>query len=488
MQVCRLVDGVPGALRGDGAATITMLTADSRRVEPGALFVCLHGTHTDGHRFLAEARARGAVAALVGEAATAADWPASFVAADVRAALASIAPRWFGHPERALTMIGITGTNGKTTTTHLIESIEAARNRRTAVVGTIAYRIGGESEPAPNTTPELITLLGFLQRAVAGGALTAAMEISSHALDQRRVEGIALDAAVFTNLTRDHLDYHHDMETYYRAKRTLFALRRGAGAAVLNLDDPYGARLADEVGGRIITFSTDGEHRRGATVAALAPVLDAHGSRFTLRLDGATHPVTLPLAARFNIANALAAAAAAHAVGVPAAAIVAGLTRAPQVAGRLERVPVRTPFTMLVDYAHTPDALEKVIAAAREFTAGKLITVFGCGGDRDRTKRPLMGGIAGRGSDLAVVTSDNPRTEPAQAIIDEVLAGMDAGMQKIVEPDRRRAIAAAVRAAAPGDTILIAGKGHEDYQIIGTEKIPFSDVQVAAEEAKLCNA
>ncbi len=489
-QLGALAQGAPCALQGDGSVVISHLTADSRQVRAGTLFVCLRGTRVDGHRYLAQARAQGAVAALVADAAAAgAGWPALLIADDPVAALAVIAPRWFGHPERALTTIGITGTNGKTTTTHLLESIEAARCRRTAVIGTIAYRIGNTDRPAPNTTPDLLTLLAFLQEAVAAGVQTAAMEISSHALDQRRVEGLPLDAAVFTNLTRDHLDYHHDMETYFAAKRRIFAQRRGPeSAAVVNLDDDYGARLAGEAGGRIITFSSDGGRRRGATVAAEEIALTARGSRFMLRLDGERQVLELPLLARHNIANALAAAAAAYAVGAPAKAIVDGLQRAPQVAGRLERVAVRAPFTILVDYAHTPDALDKAVAAVRECTRGRVLTVFGCGGDRDRSKRPLMGGIAGRGSDLAIVTSDNPRTEDPQAIITEIVAGMDATMPYRVEPDRRAAIALAVREARDGDTVLIAGKGHEEYQIIGTEKRPFSDVAVAREEVAACRS
>jgi UDP-N-acetylmuramoyl-L-alanyl-D-glutamate--2,6-diaminopimelate ligase len=378
--------------------------------------------------------------------------------------------------------VGVTGTNGKTTTTYLTESILRAAGRTTGLIGTVETRIGEERLPAGHTTPESADLEALLARMREAGVNAVAMEVSSHAIDLRRVDGISFAVAAFTNLTQDHLDYHHTLEEYFSVKRRLFADFE-VGAKVVNVDDPIGAELAAELGVDL-TVGRD----ETADVRATAEVLSATGSTFDLLTPvGAAH-VRLPLAGAFNVSNALVAAGCALSLGVDLPTVVRGLEAAQQVPGRLERVDAGQAFSVIVDYAHTPDALEKAIRAVKAVTPGRVIAVFGCGGDRDPEKRPLMGAAAGRAADHVVVTSDNPRSEDPVGIILQIEDGLrETPVSWQLEVDRRSAIAAALSQAIEGDTVLIAGKGHEDYQIFADRRIHFDDREVAREELeRLC--
>jgi len=502
MDVASLLAVVPDAtLVGDPATEVASLAYDSRRVAPGALFFCVPGGSVDGHEFAPQAVAGGAVA-LVGERKL--DLAVTQVLVpSVRRAMGLMSARFFGDPTTKLRVVGVTGTNGKTTTAHLTAQILSAAGLRPALLGTVVNRIGGEETPVTLTTAESCDLQAMFARMVRVGDLSCAMEASSHALALERVTGIDFDVVAFTNLTRDHLDFHSDIDDYFLAKRRLFlpdGERRPRAVVVVNVDDAYGRRLAGECraayGDDLWTCAVrlrddapvpvSGAPRDAAvpTAAATAEDLDlrADGSSFTLRVPrlGIGCRVDLRLAAPFNVANALAAATAALAMGLPLAAVVEGLESTAGVPGRFEAVRAGQPFTVLVDYSHTPDSLENALRAARGVAAGRLLCVFGCGGDRDRGKRPLMGEVGSRLADLAVVTSDNPRTEDPLAIIEEILAGVHRE-SVVVEPDRRAAIALAVEEARPGDVVLIAGKGHERGQIIGHEKIPFDDREVALE-------
>jgi UDP-N-acetylmuramoyl-L-alanyl-D-glutamate--2,6-diaminopimelate ligase len=449
----------------------TALSADSRAVVPGAVYVAVRGSQADGHRFVPDAVRRGAAAVIV-ETPGAAGVPEVVVGDGRRAALA-LGAAWYGHPARGLSLVGVTGTNGKTTTTGLIRHLLNAGGT-SASIGTLgAFDGKGDavlSTAGTLTTPGPIDLQATLATLVERGVDRVTMEASSHSLDQGRLDGLQFAAGVFTNLTRDHLDYHGTMASYLAAKLKLGGMLTERGVQVVNLDDTAWAVLP--VSSRRVTF---GLHP-AADVRATGIVLDAAGSRFCLQGCFGSTEVSLPLLGDFNVANAIAAAACALGLGLSLAEVAGRLSTSPQVPGRMELL-TETPCVVLRDYAHTPDALERALATLRQLTRGRLVVVFGCGGDRDKGKRPIMGRIAVEGADLAVVTSDNPRTEDPVTIIDDIEQGMgDIGHLRIV--DRLEAIHTVLRQASPGDTILLAGKGHETYQILGTEKVPFDERQI----------
>ncbi len=446
----------------------TALTVDSRAAAGGSVYLAVRGSQADGHRYVGDAVRRGAAAAVV-EAPSSSGVPEVVVRDGRRAALV-LGAAWFGHPARKLGLVGVTGTNGKTTTTGLLRHV-FNRHGDTGSIGTLgAFDGHGEavaSTAGTLTTPGPIDLQATFAAMVERGVRRVAMETSSHSLDQGRLDGLTFAAGVFTNLTRDHLDYHGSMESYLAAKLKLGAMLASDGVEVVNLDDEAWLALPARV--RRLTFGT----HRAADVRAADVVLEAGGSRF--RLDGCYGPaeVALPLLGDFNVANALAAGACALGMGVSLAEVASRLSSSPQVPGRMERV-AETPCVVLRDYAHTPDALERALATLRPLTAGRLVVVFGCGGDRDKGKRPLMGRVAAEGSDVAIVTSDNPRTEDPAAIIDDIEQGMGSVAHRRIT-DRLEAIRAALEEARAGDTVLLAGKGHETYQILGTEKVPFDE-------------
>jgi UDP-N-acetylmuramoyl-L-alanyl-D-glutamate--2,6-diaminopimelate ligase len=447
------------------------LGVDSRTIRPGMLYLAVRGSQADGHRFVGDAVGRGARAVVV-EVPQQAGIPEIVVRDSQRAALV-LGSAWYGHPARAITLIGVTGTNGKTTTTGLIRHL--FNQRETAgSIGTLGA-FDGRGEPIASTagsltTPGPIDLQATLAAMVARGVTHVGMETSSHSLDQRRLDGLTFAAGVFTNLTRDHLDYHGTMEAYLASKLRLSALLGLTGIEVVNLDDDVWQAMPARA--PRLTF---GLHP-AAAVRATSLVLDAAGSRVRVSGTFGSAEVSLPLLGDFNVANALAAAAAALGLGLPLSEVASRLSSAPQVPGRMERIS-DAPCIVLRDYAHTPDALERALTSLRPLTSGRLIVVFGCGGDRDRGKRPIMGRIAAELAHLAIATSDNPRTEDPGAIIDDIEQGMG-GMPHLRIPDRLAAIRAALNEGRAGDTILLAGKGHETYQIIGTEKVDFDEREI----------
>jgi UDP-N-acetylmuramoyl-L-alanyl-D-glutamate--2,6-diaminopimelate ligase len=483
--------GVAAELRGGDSVEIRDLAYDSRKVVAGTLFFCFPGERSDGHDF-AEAAAEAGAAALVVERPVGVDLPQARVE-DARAAMAPIAAAFHGDPTAELSVVGITGTNGKTTTAFLVRHLLEAAGQRCGLLGTVRQVVGGEVEEVERTTPEAIDLQRTFKRMLDAGDRACAMEVSSHALVLHRADAIHFAAKVFTNLSQDHLDFHSDMEDYFAAKRLLFAEGGGAplielegGISVLNLDDPYGQRLASELscgeGGACITYSAAGAD---ADLSAREVAFDAAGSRFRCMSPEGELEITTPLPGDFNVSNALAALAVAHALGLDLTDAAVALASAEQVPGRFESVDEGQPFAVVVDYAHTPDSLENVLRAARRITSGRLISVFGCGGDRDREKRPLMGRAGAELSDLAVVTSDNPRSEDPAAIIDQIRAGIPADADTVIEQDRRAAIALALGRAGDGDTVVIAGKGHEQGQEFEDgRKVPFDDRDVAREELR----
>ena len=485
--------GLAAELRGDPTVEIRDLAYDSRRVGDGTLFFCFPGEKTDGHDFASGAVEAGA-AALVVERPLDLEVPQAQVE-DARAAMAPIAAVVNGDPTSELTVIGITGTNGKTTTAFLVRHLLEASGRRCGLLGTVRQVVGGEIEEVERTTPEAIDLQRTFNRMLEAGDDACAMEVSSHALVLHRADSIDFAVKVFTNLSQDHLDFHADMEDYFAAKRLLFSGEGGVpvielegGISVLNLDDPYGQRLAEELssgsGGDCITYSAAGG---AADLSARGVTFDSSGSRFLCMSPEGELAVQTPLPGDFNVANALAALSVAHALGLDLRDSARALASAEQVPGRFESIDEGQPFGVIVDYAHTPDSLENVLAAARRLTGGRLISVFGCGGDRDREKRPLMGKAGAELSDVAVVTSDNPRSEEPDAIIDQIRAGIpsDPHAEVLVEADRRAAIALALGRAGEGDSVVIAGKGHEQGQEFEDgRKIPFDDRDVAREELR----
>ena len=462
-------------------AAVTGVAYDSRRVAPGQVFVALKGLTADGSGFIGEAIGRGALG-VVSEPGTPVDPRVPHAAVtDARLALAHLAAAFERHPSREMRVVGITGTNGKTTTAHLIASIFDAAGVPCGIVGTVGYRVGGETREASHTTPEAPETQHLLREMVAEGCGACAMEVSSHALALRRVDATTFAAGVFTNLTRDHLDFHADMEDYFRAKRRLFEMLPPGAPAVINLDDPRGAVLA-EASARAVTYAL----ARWADVMPGEVASSLEGLAFPVRTPRGTLRVRSALVGRPNVYNILAAVAATAALDVPIEAIERGITALDGVPGRFQVV--STPgdaVTVVVDYAHTDDALRNLLETARPLAHGRLITVFGCGGDRDRTKRPLMGAVAGRLSDVIVITSDNPRSEEPGRIIEEIQRGITPDTRRGAEQrivaiaDRRAAIDRAIGMAHPGDLVLVAGKGHERYQVIGRETTPFDDVQVA---------
>src|SRR3989441_7391603 len=475
-------------LSQSGNASISGIEYDSRRVKPGDAFVAMRGESSDGNKFIDKAISAGAVA-VVTDSVT--EKPRDGVAwAHVphgRRALARLSANFYKRPAERLTITGITGTNGKSTTAFLIESILNAAGRKCALVGTIEYHVAGKVLPAQHTTPEALELNRMLADALGHGATETVMEVSSHALEQQRVYGIPFDVAVFTNLTRDHLDYHGTMDQYFASKQILF---EGCGteaprAAVINIEDEYGRkqeRVSRKRSSETLTYGL-----ASGDFHAVQVEMKSRGTRLHLITPEGTIPLFSPLIGKVNVYNILAAAGTAYARAFDQEAIALGVGLLTPVSGRFERVDCKQPFTVVVDYAHTDDALRNLTALGREFVQhggqkGQVITVFGCGGDRDRAKRPLMGEAAGRGSDFVVLTSDNPRSEDPLAIINDAMVGLQRSAAKYkVEPDRRAAIALAVRVAAPGDIVLIAGKGHERVQVMREASIPFDDVEVARE-------
>jgi UDP-N-acetylmuramoyl-L-alanyl-D-glutamate--2,6-diaminopimelate ligase len=481
---------------GDQGVDVNAITHDSRRAAAGSCFACIPGAVTDGHLYARAAVDAGAVALLVEREL---ELPVAQARVEsVRAALGPAAATLYDHPSRRLQCLAVTGTNGKTTVTYLLEAIARAASRRVGVIGTVGARVDGVPLSLERTTPEADDLQALLARMRDEDVRTVAIEVSSHALDQRRVDGTWFAAACFTNLSQDHLDYHGSMASYFEAKARLFDSARTAAAAV-NVDDRHGleiVRRATGAGLPVLTFgiSALSDEQPGSPADVSAEVvaedveLNRAGTRFVLveRRSGTRTPVASPLLGRFNVSNSLAAAATALVSGLPLDAVVAGLQAPLVVPGRLERVLADSgpPFTVLVDYAHTPDALDRVLDAARPLApGGRVVTVFGCGGDRDREKRPAMGRVAATGADVVVLTSDNPRSEEPEEIARAVLAGLrDGPASVVVELDRRAAIRDALRAAKPGDVVVIAGKGHETGQTIGEQTIPFDDRVVVREE------
>ena len=473
MRLEELVSRLPGAeISGDPGLEVTSVTHDSRKASEGALFVAIRGLTADGNRFVDAARAKGAVAvASEGPPAAGVPW---IRVGDAREALAVFAAAVLGDPAEALTLVGVTGTNGKTTTAGLIDAALRASGQKTGLLGTVEYRIADRPRAAARTTPESSDLQALFREMADGGCRYSVLEVSSHSLTLKRVHGCRFQVAVFTNLTRDHLDFHGDMDAYFAAKRVLFdTLLREDGHAVVNVDDDRGPEIVQAARGRIWTYSLS----RPADLTAEDLVLSLGGTRFRLRSPAGAFELWTPLLGRFNVQNILAAFGAALALGVPAEAALRGVSSFTGVAGRVERVDAGQDFTVIIDYAHTDDALKNLLETLRELQPRRVVTVFGCGGDRDRTKRPLMGAVASRLSDVVVLTSDNPRSEPPEAIIEEIRRGIKPGRDTdvYVIPDRRDAIAKALEMGREGVAVVIAGKGHETVQVLRDRTVPFDD-------------
>ena len=466
---------------------VHQLQYDSRKVQRRDCFVAIRGSGTDGHRFIELAIGNGASVIVLEQDSALSDYyflhsgVVKVVVPDSRKALAVMSANYYNHPSRGLTMVGVTGTNGKTTTTHLIKAILEAAGQRVGLLGTIEYRIGDEVIPATHTTPESLELNELLSRMAKSGCQSVSMEVSSHALHQSRVYGLDFDAAVFTNLTQDHLDYHGTMEEYFNAKKILFDTLKRDAIAITNADDTWGMQIAASSQARTFSYGV-AEH---ADIRASEIRLSIEGTSFTLWFKNQQTTLTTPLVGRFNVYNVLAAYSTGLALGHSPDKLAQGIRSVKSVRGRFERIASPKGWAAIIDYAHTPDALEKCLRTIHDVLPregrGRIITVFGAGGDRDRTKRPLMGSVADQWSDIIIVTSDNPRTEEPQRIIDEIVTGILRDAQVIQEVDRRTAIHSALRQARTGDVVLIAGKGHEDYQVIGKEKIHFSDREIVEE-------
>ncbi len=501
MRLSRLLTEIgphDGPARG-ADPEVASLVYSSREAGPGSLFVAVRGLKTDGHLYVADALSRGAVA-VVAEEEVPCGGAVLVRVPDSRRALAAISCAFHGHPARTLRMVGVTGTNGKTTTSYLIESVLAAAGFQVGVIGTVNYRFGGRTLPAPQTTPESLDLQRLLREMLEAGVTHVVMEVSSHALDLKRADGCPFDAAVFTNLTRDHLDYHRDMESYFAAKQRLFTELlsegppKGRGRAVVNLADPWGARLWEVAGQAHLGYDRLGYGTPEADIHPGEVRSGFTGTCATLATPAGEMFVCSPLLGRHNADNIMAAVGAGLALEVDPKAIARGIAALTSVRGRFQPVPNSAGIHVLVDYAHTDDALSHALGSLRQMGAKRLTCVFGCGGDRDRGKRPLMGRAVGRLADLAVVTSDNPRTEEPAAIIADILPAFKGLAVPRLEPgecagrrgytvvvDRAEAIGLAIRQAAPGEVVLIAGKGHEDYQIVGTARRHFDDAEVAAQ-------
>ncbi len=497
MKLGQMLEGLSHCeLRGDPALEIAGIAYDSRRVRPGDLFVAIRGHHADGHGFIEKAVENGGVAVAAETFSGLEAKVATLLVPDSRRALSKLALAFYANPFKNITLVGITGTNGKTTTTYLLESMVKAAGGKPGVLGTVNYRFSEKKIPAPVTTPESLDLIRLSREMVDDGVTHIVMEVSSHALDQGRTQDCPFNAAVFTNLSRDHLDYHKTMDEYFAAKSRLFkelqADQSGRRpSAVINLDDPRGKDLVAMTGAAVFTYGLGKE----CQVSADAIQMDRNGLKFRLRTPAGERVVRSPLIGDFNVYNILAATGAGIALSLPIEAVVQGIEALKSVPGRLERVENRKGLTLVVDYSHTPDALLKAMKSLKPYVKDRLITVFGCGGDRDRGKRYEMGRLAGEHSDVAFITSDNPRSEDPLSIVKEIEKGMlDSGLKKggentlpgrgyFLEVDRRQAIQKAVAMAKESDVVLIAGKGHEDYQIIGSVRRPFSDQEVAARAA-----
>ena len=474
MRLNQLLAGVALTERRAGDVECSGICYDTRTMEPGCLFVALPGYKTDGHKYIAQALEQGAAAVLCqhppeGEG----PW---LVTPDARAALAAVSANWFGHPARDLTLLAVTGTNGKTTTTYLLKAmLEGVLGARVGLIGTNQNMVGEEVLPAHRTTPESYEVQQLLREMADAGCTHVVMEASSHALVLHRLDGLRFRAGIFTNLTQDHLDFHGTMEAYRDAKGLLF---RQSDTAVLNLDDEAGRYFACTVAVPRLTYS---ERRDEADLTAKNLRLVPDRVEFEAVAEGAISRVRLPIPGGFTVYNALGVLTCGLALGLPLADCADALAKAPGVKGRIEVVPVPADFAVIIDYAHTPDALENILTTVRDFTAGRVICLFGCGGDRDRTKRPQMGAIAGSLADVAVVTSDNPRTEEPEAIIRDILPGLEGtAAEVVVEPDRRAAIRRALSLAKPGDTVVLAGKGHETYQEVGTRVLHLDEREEVA--------
>jgi UDP-N-acetylmuramoyl-L-alanyl-D-glutamate--2,6-diaminopimelate ligase len=468
---------------------VSSITHDSRKVKPGDVFLCVPGQKSDGHDFLADAARRGAAAAIVEHADGLGVAIPLLVVPSTRAVMGPLAAAVYDYPSRAFRLVGITGTNGKTTTSLLVEALFRAAGCRTGVIGTLGARIGDRELPGDRTTPEAPDLQALFAEMAAEDVRAVAMEVSSHALALDRALGTEFDVGVFTNLTQDHLDFHETLDAYFAAKARLFTDYPDHSSkpfsAVINRDDPYGQRLRELARGRVVTYGIDGEADLRAAEVRAFPA----GICFQVSLEGAPPTLLqLRLGGRFNVSNALAALGVAWTSGLDWERSLAALAAVPGIPGRFESVDAGQEFAVVVDYAHSPDGLLNVLNAARALEPERLIAVFGCGGDRDRGKRPIMGRLAAELADVAVVTSDNPRSEDPAAIIREITAGIEAAPQHrarvVVEPDRRAAIAEAIHLARPGDLVLIAGKGHENYQIFADRTIHFDDREVAREVLK----
>ena len=459
---------------------ITSVSYDSRSVQAGTLFVALRGDKTDGHHYITQALEKGAVAVVVEEDAGAGSRATEVRVKSTRTALAEIAAAYYHNPSQALKVAGITGTKGKTTVAFLLKHICEHAFLRCGLIGTVRYEIGERILPAARTTPESLGVHELLYQMRSAGCKAAVMEVSSHALMQERVRGVEFDVGVFTNLKQDHLDYHVTMEKYFEAKTRLFenlvAQKRKHGKAVINIDDQYGSRLAERFG-KLMPVTTYGVNTR-ADFRASGFKSDFSGTTFQLDAQEKSYLVRLPLMGRFNIYNALAALAASAAMGLDLRTAVLSLALAPAVPGRLEQVPAKRKYRVFVDYAHTEDSLLNVLKTLRELSPNRLIVVFGCGGSRDRTKRPLMGAAVEQNADYAIITSDNPRKEEPEAIIEDVKKGFHGGNYEVIV-DRKEAIHRAIALAEPRDIVLIAGKGHETYQEFADHTIPFDDVAIA---------
>lgn len=488
MLLADLLAGYPADPAHPLSGEVTGVAYDSRRVQPGNVFVALKGARVDAHDRLGEAVEQGA-AALVVDAAWRAEHPEdlgvpTLPVAAPRWVLSELAARYHAHPSQAFSVVGVTGTNGKTTTTHLIEAILQDAGKTTGLIGTLGSRFAGgargkeiQNVETGHTTPQALELQGIFAQMRRAAVDAVVMEVSSHALDQARVAHAAFDVAVFTNLTVDHLDYHDTLEAYGAAKAKLFEGLPATGRAVINRDDPAYETFVAASTAPVLTYSAQGQ---AADLVAENLSLHAGGSRWDLVTPWGRASVSLRLPGLFNVSNALAAAGAALALGLELGEVARGLSQVGGVPGRVEVVSAPDlPFTVLVDYAHTPDGLENVLKTARGFTRSQLLVVFGCGGDRDASKRPMMGRVASQGADRVFLTSDNPRSEDPQAILDAVAGGITGPFEAFV--DRREAIRAAVQAARPGDVVVVAGKGHETYQIIGDQTLPFDDREVARE-------
>lgn len=478
-------------VNGDLELDISSISFDSNKVKEGFLFVALTGEKTDGHSYIDSALQNGAKAIIVEKAPDIHNQEVTVVQVDdSRAALAGVSANFFRHPTKELTLVGITGTNGKTTITFLLESIWQNQRKEYGVIGTIDYRFGETVKQSSMTTPESLDLMGIFREMRDKGVEAVAMEVSSHAIDKRRVIGCNFDAAVFTNLTQDHLDYHDSMESYFEVKKKLFTdfLKESTKQekySIINIDDPYGARLSKEVPGDIVTYSMKNKE---ASVYAESSTITPNGIHAKVITPKGEIEIKSTLFGEHNLSNILAAVATAASLGTANEFIEKGLSRIDSVPGRLEAISNDKGFNVLVDYAHTPDALQNVLLASRPLTEGRLILVFGCGGDRDNAKRPLMGEIGKRLSDVLFATSDNPRTEDPEIILDHIEEGINQAEEN-EKPyfritDRAQAIRQAITFAKRNDTVLIAGKGHEDYQILGTTKYPFDDREIAREVLK----